>query len=151
MSKTVKAIRKELEQLSREGRDMLIKSLDRQGEGKVRKPQGSKEEQYAAARDRRVEYLRRREPYKSWYTRALPVVRQLLPERYEEFQEQYRQDKREEFSPLTYTISDYFLGFNQKNALKGKETFDIESAFYPPATSTGTVIAERKATPARPR
>ena len=30
--------------------------------------------------------------YQTWYTRALPAVRQLLPDRYTEFQEQYKID-----------------------------------------------------------
>ena len=32
--------------------------------------------------------------YQSWYSRSLPVVKQLIPERYQEFQEQYKLEKR---------------------------------------------------------
>jgi ribosomal protein S19E (S16A) len=31
--------------------------------------------------------------YQKWYTKALSVVRQLFPERYSEFQDQYKIDK----------------------------------------------------------
>ncbi|MBZ0299539.1 MAG: hypothetical protein K8J31_07365 [Anaerolineae bacterium] len=34
--------------------------------------------------------------YQRWYTKALPVVKQLLPERYSEFIEQYKIEKRKE-------------------------------------------------------
>lgn len=50
--------------------------------------------------------------YQSWYTKALPVVKQLIPERYKEFQELYKLEKRDNkiITSLTYTISDYLLG-----------------------------------------
>lgn len=49
--------------------------------------------------------------YNSWYSKALPLVRQLIPERYTEFQELYRLEKRDQnnIDTLTYTISDYLL------------------------------------------
>ncbi len=51
--------------------------------------------------------------YQEWYSQTLPIVKQLLPDRYGEFQEMYKIEKRnpKDFSALTYTISDYFLGF----------------------------------------
>jgi len=50
--------------------------------------------------------------YQAWYSKSLPVVRQVLPERYQEFIEQYKLDKRKdkEIDFLTYTISDYLIG-----------------------------------------
>lgn len=48
--------------------------------------------------------------YQTWYSKALPVIRQLLPERYAEFQEQYKVEKRKELTYLTYAISDYLVG-----------------------------------------
>ena len=52
--------------------------------------------------------------YQKWYSQSLPVIRQLLPERYSEFQEYYRLDKRKEIDAATYTISDYLMGMTQK-------------------------------------
>ena len=49
--------------------------------------------------------------YQKWYTRALAVVRQLIPERLPEFEEQYKLDKRKGIDSSTYTIGDYLLGF----------------------------------------
>lgn len=48
--------------------------------------------------------------YQSWYTRALRVVEQLLPDRYEEFRGLYRLEKRREVSVMTYTVGDYLRG-----------------------------------------
>lgn len=50
--------------------------------------------------------------YNAWYSKALPVVRQLVPERYKEFQDLYMLEKRDikNISNLNYTISDYLLG-----------------------------------------
>lgn len=48
--------------------------------------------------------------YQSWYTRALPLVRLVLPDRYIEFVEQYKIEKRKDITFLNYTISDYLIG-----------------------------------------
>lgn len=37
----------------------------------------------------------------------MPLIQQLLPDRYEEFQQYYRNEKRRELTWSTYTISDY--------------------------------------------
>jgi len=33
--------------------------------------------------------------YQNWYTRSLPVIQQLLPDRYTEYPELYRKEKKE--------------------------------------------------------
>lgn len=50
--------------------------------------------------------------YQSWYSKTLPVIKQLLPERYQEFQEQYRIEKRNirDINIQNYTIYDYLTG-----------------------------------------
>jgi len=52
--------------------------------------------------------------YNAWYSKALPFVRQLVPERYKEFQDLYILEKRDlkNLSILNYTISDYLLGLS---------------------------------------
>lgn len=69
--------------------------------------------------------------YQNWYTRALPVVRQLIPDRLTEFQEQYRLDKRKEIDASTYTISDYLTGLTvtRTRGLTKEEVFDSCSVF----------------------
>jgi len=48
--------------------------------------------------------------YDPWYSVSIRVVRQLIPDRLDDFVAQYKQEKRKEVGFLTYTISDYLLG-----------------------------------------
>jgi hypothetical protein len=52
--------------------------------------------------------------YDTWYSEALKVVEQVLPERYDDFVKQYKNDKRKEIDFLTYGIYDYQLGLQTK-------------------------------------
>lgn len=65
--------------------------------------------------------------YQKWYSRCLPVVRQLLPDRYSEFCEQYKSEKRKEITYDTYTIADYLIGLRVTRF--GEPTFDTKHAF----------------------
>ena len=47
--------------------------------------------------------------YDDWYSTCIPVVKQLIPDRLDDFMLQYKQEKRKEIDALTYTISDYLL------------------------------------------
>lgn len=48
--------------------------------------------------------------YEAWYSEALRVVKQILPDRYDDFIRQYKVDKRKEIDVVSYGISDYLLG-----------------------------------------
>ena len=48
--------------------------------------------------------------YQDWYTRSLPVIRHLLPERLDEFERSYHMDSRSYIDKSTYTIEDYIQG-----------------------------------------
>jgi len=48
--------------------------------------------------------------YETWYTEAQQVVRQIIPDRFIDFNKLYKEEKRKEVTFLTYTISDYMLG-----------------------------------------
>jgi hypothetical protein len=64
-----------------------------------------------------------RSAYQNWYSQALRVVEQLLPDRYTEFRELYRLDKQpKELTLRTYAITDYVHGTTRKDGL-GKEIF----------------------------
>lgn len=45
--------------------------------------------------------------YNAWYNESLALIRQLVPERYEDFVSFYKQPKRKTITYETYTISDY--------------------------------------------
>jgi hypothetical protein len=48
--------------------------------------------------------------YDTWYSEALRVVKQVIPDRTDDFVKQYKNEKRKEIDFLTYGISDYLLG-----------------------------------------
>jgi len=48
--------------------------------------------------------------YESWYSEALVLIKQVLPERLADFVILYKNDKRKEINFLTYTVSDYQIG-----------------------------------------
>ena len=100
-SATHEQIKKELISLVNEGIEILKREAESQEKGQKGTP--AKKE----GADKSPPTIT---TYQSWYTRALPIVRQLLPERYQEFQDQYKLDKRKQIDFLTYTISDYLIG-----------------------------------------
>lgn len=67
--------------------------------------------------------------YQSWYTKSLPIVKQLLPDRLREFQDQYRLERRDDkdLTVSTYTISDYLLGIHQ--TIHGEDVFNTYASF----------------------
>jgi len=69
--------------------------------------------------------------YQKWYTESMILIKQLLPDRLDEFKKLYEIDsKRKTVGPGTYTIQDYLLGVRSGvNAFKVK-LFDDESAAF---------------------
>ncbi len=65
--------------------------------------------------------------YQSWYSRSLSVVRQLLPDRLQEFVELYKVEKRKDIDSSTYGISDYLNGL--KVVRGGVNTFETKNVF----------------------
>lgn len=45
--------------------------------------------------------------YDDWYSEALVLIKQILPDRFADFVRQYKDEKRKELNNLTYSISDY--------------------------------------------
>jgi hypothetical protein len=64
--------------------------------------------------------------YHRWYSEAQVVIRQLLPNREEEFESLYRTDpKRKSVNAATYSIQDWLLGMRaSKNQFTGEKYFD---------------------------
>jgi len=48
--------------------------------------------------------------YDAWYSAALRTIKQLVPDRFEDFTQLYKNEKRKQIDFLTYSISDYLLG-----------------------------------------
>lgn len=107
MTTTDQKIRQEIEALVKQGKDILTykfglevaKELVKEGK------QDKKIVELAKATDLTPAM------YQKWYTQSLPIIQQLLPERYLEFKELHRLEKRKEINESTYTISDYLNGY----------------------------------------
>ena len=84
--------------------------------------------------------------YQAWYSKALPVIRQLLPERYREFQDQYKLEKRKDGAVdfLTYTISDYLVGLTVTRGDYKEEVVNPFSAFSSKFQHQLTILASAK-------
>ena len=54
--------------------------------------------------------------YEGWYSVALRVVAQIIPDRLSDFIVQYKNEKRKSIDRLTYTISDALLGIQTSRA-----------------------------------
>lgn len=89
-----------------------------------------KSEEAAAAAETLLRYLDSKdfgEEYQRWYSAALRVVEQLLPDRYDEFRELYRLDKKPKIHDVvTYGISDYIHHTTVTRAT-GDPAFDTAS------------------------
>jgi hypothetical protein len=59
--------------------------------------------------------------YQRWYSLALRVVEQLLPDRYSEFRNLYRDERRKTVDLWTYGVADYINGVRPGVIAKGSE------------------------------
>lgn len=67
--------------------------------------------------------------YQQWYSKALPAIKKLSPDRYEEFVGLYQTTKaRKEITFENYAIYDYLRGL--RVSLGGKTTVDSPSVFF---------------------
>lgn len=57
-----------------------------------------------------------KDKYHSWYNESLCLIKQLMPDRVEDFKAYYKLEKRKELSHETYTVSDYLVGLVRKDA-----------------------------------
>jgi len=63
--------------------------------------------------------------YQKWYSEAQEVIKQILPNRYDEFNQLYSGAKRNSINSLTYTIRDWLLGIGASvNELTRQKMFD---------------------------
>lgn len=98
--------------------------------GKLSKDQKSKIESVDGYAKFRREGLPILHSYQPWFTIAARAVKQILPERYDEFCHMYRSDKRsnQRIDSLSYTISDYIHNITPSRG--GRPLFDTYGAMY---------------------
>ncbi len=126
MSKNREALLRDTQQLLSEGVQIFQAELHRRGKGGV----SVKGKTAEAKKDSElVEKYPLHQSYQAWYSKALPLVRQVLPDRHAEFIEQYRLDKRKEVSWLSYTISDYLIGLQITRGFDKTPVFDTFTSF----------------------
>jgi hypothetical protein len=118
-----------LSRISEEKREETVKGLEKAWKKSAQGKAATKE----AGNDGRSPVVKASEgsfgsPYQAWYSQALRVVEQLLPDRYTEFRELYRLDKEpKELTLTSYRISDYIHGVVMRDGL-GKEIFNAHKA-----------------------
>jgi hypothetical protein len=63
--------------------------------------------------------------YQNWYTEASALVKQLVPDRLEEFEELYRgRERKKDFPGGNYNIQDWLTGFRSGKVLSGEKHFN---------------------------
>jgi len=67
------------------------------------------------------------EEYEKWYTESHEVVKHIIPDRLDDFQKLYKDEKRKQVDYLTYTLSDYLIGLRTTRA--GLTVVDKNAAF----------------------
>ncbi len=66
--------------------------------------------------------------YERWYTLSMQVIKQVLPDRLDDFVKLYKDEKRKDISDLTYGMSDYMIGLK---ITRGLATIVDVSVAYP--------------------
>lgn len=105
MESNIERYKKDLELLIKQGTSLLlglynefssefasqIKKLDKDTQEKIKK---------STFKDK----------YNAWYNESLSLIKQLVPERYDDFVSFYKQPKRKTINFETYSINDYLIG-----------------------------------------
>ena len=82
--------------------------------------------------------------YDAWYSESLVVIKQLLPDRVDDFIKQYKQEKRKEIDFLTYSISDYLLGVRTTRGYQKEVVADKSAAVGKMEMQTSILAAVSK-------
>jgi hypothetical protein len=85
----------------------------------------SKKELRELFKDKKVPTFQ--EEYEKWYSESIQVIKQILPDRFNDFTKLYKDEKRKEITYLTYTVSDYMIGL--RTSRLGETIADGKSAF----------------------
>lgn len=114
---TEETVRKQLDTLFEEGAVLArvfgeqqeALQIVREAKGKAKEKEQEKEQEKEEQQGDEGKTIDFEVLYQRWYSRALPLMKQLAPERYAEFQAYYRPDsKRDGFDGYSYVIQDYF-------------------------------------------
>ncbi len=102
MESNIDVMKKELVALRKRGRHLYLAMID--------DVSGLPDDLKKDLKEQKIKLPQFNRDYDSWYSEALAVIKQLLPDRVDDFIKQYKQEKRKDIDFLTYGISDYILG-----------------------------------------
>lgn len=109
MSSNLSKLEEDLNKLVVRGEELLSDFLDGQEGRKAKKKSGTK---FCSG-------------YQEWYSEAVEVVRQILPNRVVEFETLYCEEKKKGLTSLTFGVQDWLLGRRSGvNTLTGEKIFD---------------------------
>lgn len=132
MESMFQTVKKELKELIRQGDLLYYSMVDAQD----KLPEGFKEK----LEEKGIELPNFEREYDSWYSEALLVVKQIIPDRLADFVKQYKDEKRKEIDFLTYGIADYLLGLRTTRG-GGYEVVADQSAAIPKMQNQKSILA----------
>lgn len=124
MSSNLDRIEKDLNELLDTGAGLLTDLFNKQENNDTRK---SKKRPKSSDTPTPISF---KVNYEKWYSQALEVIRQLLPNRIDDFQSLYKAEKRKNITFETYTISDYLIGMIVTRGIHKEEVFDSLRVCY---------------------
>lgn len=132
MDSNLNKLEKDLEKLLKTG-DELLSDFSKEGEDKGGVKKGEKTSRFFSG-------------YQKWFSEALEVVRQILPNRIIEFEILYSQDKRKGLNNLTFGVQDWLLGRRSGvNRFTGEKVFDDFAAAVMKFQSQVQILESAKA------
>lgn len=108
METNINKYKKDINSLSEQGWFLLYGLFNELGR-KYEVPENITEEKL-----KKLKSFKFSQRYNGWYNEALAVIKQLMPERLDDFISYYKIDKRKELNYETYTIKDYLIGLTIK-------------------------------------
>lgn len=128
-------------------RDQVKRAIQEQDKKKIAegkpKPKGRIADRVDAVMKKWI--LEFRDHYESWYSEALGVVTQVLPDRAMDFRHLYKIERRKQIDYETYTLSDYQIGLKVTRGFLEEPVLNPDTAAYQKFTQQlNIVIAARK-------
>lgn len=128
MASNLEQIKKDLSKLILDGYRMLL-ALQAQQKGRPKSKKGGKggSDKIDSVVDK-LKPLEFGSNYEKWYSQSLEVIRQLLPNRLDDFVQLYKVGRRKDVEVTTYGISDYLIGLRVTRL--GEEVFSSLAAAF---------------------
>ena len=82
--------------------------------------------------------------YEIWYTECLRVIKQIIPERLEDFVKQYKNEKRKNITHETYSISDYLIHLRRTHGPFDHVIVDRKSALLKMQLQVSILLSSKK-------